>query len=82
MPRAFYNPFDAMSFTYDRCFLCGHELGRRKTAEHVFPKWLQQTFSLTNQKMHLLNRTTISISGTNHTVLSVLQHNILSHSRG
>jgi len=55
----FYNPFDAMSFTYDRCFLCGHELGKKKTTEHVFPKWLQQTFNLTNQEIHLLNRTTI-----------------------
>ena len=55
----FYNPFDAMSFTYDRCFLCGHELGEKKTSEHVFPKWLQQTFNLTNQEIHLLNRTTI-----------------------
>ena len=55
----FYNPFDAMSFTYDRCFLCGHELGQRKTIEHVFPNWLQQTFNLTNQEIHLLNRTTI-----------------------
>lgn len=55
----FYNPFDAMSFTYDRCFLCGHELGKKKTTEHVFPKWLQQTFNLTNQEVHLLNRTTI-----------------------
>lgn len=56
----FYNPFDAMSFTYDRCFLCGHKLGQKKTIEHVFPKWLQQTFNLTNQEIHLLNRTTIS----------------------
>jgi hypothetical protein len=55
----FYNPFDAMSFTYDRCFLCGHELGRKKTTEHVFPKWLQQTFNLANQEIYLLNRTTI-----------------------
>ncbi len=55
----FYNPFDAMSFTYDRCFLCGHKLGKKRTTEHVFPKWLQQIFHLTNQKIHLLNRTTI-----------------------
>ena len=48
-----------MSFTYDKCFLCGHVLGRKKTTEHVFPKWLQQTFNLMNQEIHLLNRTTI-----------------------
>jgi hypothetical protein len=55
----FYNPFDAMSFTYDRCFLCGHQLGKKRTTEHVFPKWLQQTFNLINQEIHLLNKTTI-----------------------
>lgn len=55
----FYDPFDAMSFTYDRCFLCGHTLGKKKTTEHVFPRWLQQTYNLENQEVHLLNRTTI-----------------------
>lgn len=55
----FYNPFDAMSFTYDRCFLCGHELENEKTNEHVFPKWIQQKYHLQNQKLFLLNRTEI-----------------------
>jgi hypothetical protein len=55
----FYNPFDAMSFSYDTCFLCGTKLGNQKTVEHVFPQWLQQSFNLTNQKIHLLNRTKI-----------------------
>jgi hypothetical protein len=55
----FYNPFDAMSFTYDRCFLCGHTLEKKKTTEHVFPKWVQQKFQLQNQKISLLNGTEI-----------------------
>lgn len=56
----FYSPFDAMSFSYDRCFLCGHELVKEKTIEHVFPKWLQKEFALANQQIYLLNRTTIT----------------------
>jgi hypothetical protein len=56
----FYNPFDAMSFTYDKCFLCGHELRKNRTTEHVFPKWLQQKFNLMNKEISLLNRTTIT----------------------
>ncbi len=42
------------------CFLCGRRLNKRnRTDEHVFPKWVQQRFSLWNQKLTLLNRTTI-----------------------
>ena len=48
-----------MSFTYDRCFLCGHTLGDKETAEHVFPQWIQQKYNLQNQKISLLNRTKI-----------------------
>jgi len=55
----FYNPFDAMSFTYDKCFLCGHKLENEQTNEHVFPKWIQQIYHLQNQKLFLLNRTEI-----------------------
>lgn len=56
---SFYNPFDSMSFKYDRCFLCGHSLKGKKSSEHVFPKWLQNRYSLWNQEIHLLNRSTI-----------------------
>jgi len=56
---SFYNPFDTMSFTYDRCFLCGHSLTGKKGIEHIFPKWLQNRYSLWNQEIHLLNRSTI-----------------------
>ena len=55
----FYDPFDAMSFTYDRCFLCGYQLENEKTNEHVFPKWIQQKYHLQNQKLLLLNGTEI-----------------------
>lgn len=55
-----YEPFEAMSFTYGRCFLCGYLLENEKTNEHVFPKWIQQKYNLQNQKLFLLNRTEIS----------------------
>ncbi len=55
----YFNPFDTMSFTYDKCFLCGHKLKNKKTNEHVFPRWLQQRYHLQNQKLFLLNRTEI-----------------------
>lgn len=57
---SFYNPFDAMSFKYDRCFLCGCPLKDKKSIEHVFPKWIQNKYGLWNQKISLLNRTTIT----------------------
>jgi hypothetical protein len=54
----FYNPFDAMSFTYGKCFICGHVIGDVQGTEYVFPKWLQQEFGLTNKRIRLLNRPT------------------------
>jgi len=48
-----------MSFSYDKCFLCGHELENEKTNEHVFPKWVQQRYDLQNQRLFLLNKTEI-----------------------
>ncbi|GGG07630.1 hypothetical protein GCM10010916_25630 [Paenibacillus abyssi] len=36
-----YDPFKEMTFTYDRCFMCGIFLDDDiNTDEHVFPKWL------------------------------------------
>jgi len=55
-----YNPFDAMSFSYDRCFLCGKSLEGQQTVEHVFPRWLLNRFNLWNHKLVLLNGTEIS----------------------
>ncbi|MDR6880387.1 hypothetical protein [Bacillus sp. 3255] len=55
-----YNPFEEMTFTFDRCFLCGTYLKEdNSTEEHVFPKWLQREFNLWNNTLMLLNRTHI-----------------------
>lgn len=43
------------------CFLCGCRLGRKnRSDEHVFPKWLQNRYSLANEKLRLLNQTEIA----------------------
>lgn len=55
-----YDPFDLMSFTYDRCFICGDLLdGENYTQEHIYPKWLQRQYNLWNQKLVLLNESSI-----------------------
>ncbi len=42
------------------CFLCGGKLTRsNRSDEHVFPAWLQRRFGLWNQKMILMNGTSI-----------------------
>lgn len=57
--NSYYNPFESMSFSNERCFLCGKKLNI-KTNEHVFPKWLLDEFDLWDQKITLLNRTKIT----------------------
>ena len=54
-----YDPFDAMTFTNDKCFLCGCRLANQTTAEHVFPRWVQREYHLADKKITLLNRTSI-----------------------
>lgn len=55
-----YDPFEQMTFTYDRCFLCGCLLDETNySEEHVIPKWLQRKFDLWNSKLILLNGTSI-----------------------
>lgn len=54
-----FNPFERMQFTNAHCFLCGSLLQDQSTAEHVFPKWLQNKFELWDRSIHLLNGTTI-----------------------
>lgn len=55
-----YDPFDQMTFTYDKCFLCGQPLNNQnKTKEHIFPKWLQNKFDLWDKSLSLLNGTII-----------------------
>jgi hypothetical protein len=42
------------------CFLCGRLLEEfGSTEEHIFPRWVQKRFDLWNQKLTLLNGTTI-----------------------
>lgn len=44
----------------DHCFLCGEPLeDSNRTDEHVIPEWLQRRHHLWNQKLSLLNETTI-----------------------
>lgn len=55
-----FNPFEQMSFTYDRCFLSGEMLTPDSySVEHIYPKWLQGKFDLWNQELILLNGTKI-----------------------
>lgn len=55
-----YNPFEEMTFSNDRCFLCGVYLNdANRTDEHIFPKWLQREFDLWDKTLNLLNKTSI-----------------------
>lgn len=45
---------------YDHCFLCSTPLTEQnRTDEHVFPKWMQEEFSLFSQPLTLPNKTWI-----------------------
>lgn len=56
MNKSIYNPFNAMEFDHEHCFLCGIVLGEsNKSEEHIFPKWLQHKYDLWNQKLVLRN---------------------------
>jgi len=55
-----FDPFDQMTFSYDKCFLCGDSLnGESYSKEHIYPKWLQNKFDLWDEKLTLLNGTLI-----------------------
>lgn len=54
----FFRPFREETFDDESCFLCG-EYCEEKTAEHIFPKWLQHRFNLWDQRLTLSNNTTI-----------------------
>jgi len=48
------------AFTSDECFLCARSLADLgSTSEHIFPRWLQDRFDLWNQRLTLLNRSSI-----------------------
>jgi hypothetical protein len=53
-------PDEQPQFGREFCFLCGAALTTgRDTAEPVIPKWIQERYELWDQKLTLLNRTTI-----------------------
>lgn len=52
--------FSNMKFDYLHCFLCGIEFNKEnESEEHVIPRWLQHKHDLWNQKLSLINKTTI-----------------------
>lgn len=55
----FYLPEKDQSFSDDRCFLCGENLSKKNTREHIFPKWLLKEFDLWDKQISLLNDTVI-----------------------
>lgn len=54
----FYRNFREETFSSDSCFLCGNNCNS-KTAEHIFPKWLQKRFNLWDEKLNISNGTDI-----------------------
>lgn len=54
----FYRNLNKETFDENSCFLCGHDC-ESKTAEHIFPKWLQHKYNLWNQKLTITNGTQI-----------------------
>jgi hypothetical protein len=56
----FFEAIVERRFGWSTCFLCGRRLTERnRRDEHVFPKWLQRRYRLWDEKLILLNRTTI-----------------------
>ena len=55
-----FHAVERRRFGTSTCFLCGRRLGSRNRAdEHIIPKWVQERFALWDQKLSLLNDTTI-----------------------
>ena len=54
----FYRNLNEETFDDESCFLCGKECVS-KTAEHIFPKWLQHKYNLWDKKLTISNRTQI-----------------------
>ena len=56
----YYSFLKAFPISRNHCFLCGTELDENnRSEEHVYPKWLQNKFSLWTQRLDLLNNTSI-----------------------
>jgi hypothetical protein len=59
-PELIYAPERDMAFSNDRCFLCGISLTtKNRTDEHVVPAWVQREFALSNERIVLLNGTSM-----------------------
>lgn len=54
----FYRNLKEETFDEESCFLCGQECDS-KTAEHIFPKWLQHKYDLWDKKLKISNGTNI-----------------------
>lgn len=54
----FYRNLNEETFDDESCFLCGKECDS-KTAEHIFPKWLQHKYDLWDKKLTISNGTLI-----------------------
>lgn len=54
----FYRPFKEETFDDESCFLCGQPC-ELKTAEHIFPKWLQHEYDLWGKNLTISNDTNI-----------------------
>jgi hypothetical protein len=54
----FYRNFSEETFSDESCFLCGKYCDS-KTAEHIFPKWLQHKFKLWDKKLIISNGTNV-----------------------
>lgn len=53
-------PGETQVYSADECFLCGVGLrSETRTDEHIFPGWMQHEFDLSNQRLDLLNGTSI-----------------------
>lgn len=58
--QKFYDRLRSHSFDDSSCFLCAKSFNEvEPTSEHVFPRWLQKRFNLWDQRLTLLNRTSI-----------------------
>lgn len=61
--------FDDALLSENTCFACGRRLSARgaktasaDSAEHVIPRWMQKKFNLSNERLALLNGTTLRYS--------------------
>ncbi len=59
-PSRLYKAVFERSFSDEHCFLCGQKVTQKSlTREHVIPTWAQNSYELWDQKLYLLNGTTI-----------------------